>query len=93
MTQDKKLQKDVPDPGRSSQLDRFQDVEYEIHVSVGSAVVKVAELLKLRVGDRLALDQPASQNVTLTIGGVPLASAEVVRIKRGVGARVVGICK
>ena len=70
------------------ELGPFLDVEYRLEVLVGEATLTVKQILELEEGDEIRLDHPASQNIRLTVGGVQLGSAEVIRTKEGTAARV-----
>lgn len=73
------------------EVEAFLDIEYSIDIHIGEAVLTVGRILELDEGETIKLDRLASENILLTIEGVPVAQAEVVFTKTGTGARIVEI--
>ena len=84
--------------GESSDLKRIdQDViagvEVVLEARLGSAVMSVAELMKLKAGDCVPLDAALNQDVELRLNGVAVARGELVTVETSFGVRIVEIVK
>jgi flagellar motor switch protein FliN/FliY len=77
--------------GLAHGLDLIQDVEMEITVVLGRAVLTVRELLSLEPGSVVELDQAAGSPVEVLVNGTTIARGEVVVIDEVFGIRITEI--
>ena len=68
-------------------------VEVVLEARLGSAKMKVSELMKLRSGDCVALDVAINQDVELRLNGATVARGELVTVGDNFGVRIVEIAK
>ena len=74
-------------PGKNS-LELLYDTPVTLVLELGSAELKVGEVLALQKNSVIKLDRLAGENMTLLVNGRPLASGEVVVINENFGFRV-----
>jgi flagellar motor switch protein FliN/FliY len=74
-------------PGKNN-LELFYDTPVTLLLELGSAELKVGEVLALQKNSIIKLDRLAGENMTLLVNGRPLASGEVVVINENFGFRV-----
>jgi len=72
----------------SEALQRFEDLPFPAEVELGSLVMTIGEILELREGAVLRTDQPAGAPVALQVGGVDLATADVVVVDDSLSIRI-----
>jgi len=72
-------------------LQRFEDLPFPAEVELGSLVMSIGEIFDLRQGAVLRTDHPAGAPVSVHIGGVELAAAEVVVMDDSLSVRIVRI--
>ncbi len=77
---------------RVGELEPFFDLQYPVDVRLGNGTLTVEELLRLKEGDRVALDRPSDGYVQVVVGETPFAEAEVVVRKGKPTARLIRIC-
>ena len=68
-------------------------LEVMLEARVGSARLKVSELMKLKSGDKVPLDAALNEDVELRLNGVTIARGELVAIGSNFGVRIVEIVK
>ena len=72
-------------------LQRFEDLPFPAEVELGSLVMSIGEIFDLRQGAVLRTGHPAGAPVSLHIGGVELAAADVVVMDDSLSVRIVRI--
>jgi len=77
-------------PGKNS-LKLFYDTPVTLVLELGSAELKVGEVLSLQKNSVIKLDRLAGENMTLLVNGRPLATGEVVVINENFGFRVTAV--
>jgi flagellar motor switch/type III secretory pathway protein FliN len=65
------------------------DVPILVRVEIGEARMAARDWAALQRGDVIALGRRVGERVTLRVGGVPVASGELVEIDGDVGVRIV----
>lgn len=75
----------------SETLQRFQDLPFGAEVDLGSLVMSIGEIFELSPGAVLRTDHPAGAPVSLRVGGVALAEADVVVMNDALSVRIVKI--
>ncbi len=65
------------------------DIPVVVRVEIGEALMAAREWAGLQRGDVIALGRRIGERVTLRVGGVPVASGELVEIDGDVGVRIV----
>jgi flagellar motor switch protein FliN len=71
-----------------SRLALFGHVEVNLTVALGCAKISVAELMALKPGSAIALQQELTEPVTLYLNEVPFAQGELVVIDERFGVRI-----
>ena len=74
--------------GRPAHVDVLLDVKMSVEVRLGTVEAQVRDLLQLGPGSVLKLDTPVGEPVTLYLGGVPFATAQIVVVGDRLGVRV-----
>jgi len=69
------------------------DIEVVLEARLGSARLKVSELMDLKPGDSLPLDTALNEDVELRLNGVTVARGELVTVGTNFGVRIVEIVK
>ena len=62
---------------RLFELGDLADLDFDVEVPLGSLIVDVRELLRLRVGTTLRLERQTGEHLEVTVNGTPLALGEV----------------
>lgn len=68
-------------------------VEVVLEARLGSAIMTVSELMKLKVGDCVPLDAALNQDVELRLNGVAVARGELVAVGSNFGVRLLEIVR
>jgi flagellar motor switch protein FliN/FliY len=76
--------------GKNS-MELFYDTPVTLVLELGTAELKVGEVLALQKNSIIKLDRLAGENVTMLVNGCPLASGEVVVINENFGFRVTAV--
>jgi flagellar motor switch/type III secretory pathway protein FliN len=69
-------------------LQRFEALPFGVEVELGSLVMTIGEIFNLRPGAVLRTDHAAGAPFSMHVGGVDLATAEVVVIDDSVSVRI-----
>jgi flagellar motor switch protein FliN/FliY len=69
-------------------LQRFEELPFPAVVELGSLEMTIGEIFELREGAVLRTDQPAGGPVTLQVGSVNLAAADVVVVNDSLSIRI-----
>ncbi len=69
-------------------IDVFRGVKMNVSGELGTANVRVKDLISLKEGSMLKLDSLADENITLLVNEAPFAHGEVVVINDRYGVRV-----
>lgn len=69
-------------------LDDIRNVRFRITADLGQAVLKVREILALRVGSIVTLNRMAGELTDIRVNGLPLARGEVVVINDALHVRM-----
>jgi flagellar motor switch/type III secretory pathway protein FliN len=72
----------------SQALQRFEDLRFPAEVELGSLVMTIGEIFELREGAVLRTDHPAGAPVTLQVGGIELAAADIVVVDDSLSIRI-----
>ncbi|HTA70264.1 MAG TPA: FliM/FliN family flagellar motor C-terminal domain-containing protein [Bryobacteraceae bacterium] len=72
----------------SQALQRFEDLPFPAQVELGSLVMTIGEIFELREGAVLRTDHPAGAPVTLQVGGIELAAADIVVVDDSLSIRI-----
>jgi flagellar motor switch/type III secretory pathway protein FliN len=81
---------EMVEPDESSDLvSAMGDVPVLVRVEIGEACMAAREWAALERGDVIALGRRIGERVVLRVGGVPVASGELVEIEGTVGVRIV----
>jgi len=72
-------------------LARFSDIPIELSVELDRRVMKVREILSLRVGTVVKLNRSAGDNMSLIFHGVHVGYGEIVVIEDTIGIRITDI--
>ena len=75
----------------SETLQRFEDLSFPAEVELGRLAMSIGEIFELRQGAVLRTDHPAGAPVSLHVGGVELAAADVVVMDDSLSVRIVRI--
>ena len=67
------------------------DLQVVLEARVGSAKLKVSELMNLKAGDSLPLDAALNEDVELRLNGMTVARGELVTIGTSFGVRIIEI--
>ena len=84
----------VPAPagdGEGSRLGLVLDVPLEVTVEIGSARMRVREILQLAKGSVVELDRPAGEPADVLVNGRVIARGEVTVIEGRLSVRIVEI--
>jgi len=77
------------DPGPAEdRFDWVSDVPCQVDFVLGTATVKVRECIEFGRHSVIRLKQSAGSDIEVRVGGVPIASGEVVIVEESVGLRV-----
>jgi flagellar motor switch protein FliM len=68
----------------------MSDLDVDVSVLLGETTMTVRDLVSLRVGDTVRLDQDASEPVTVFVEGIPKARATPIKTRGSVGVRLEG---
>lgn len=72
----------------SQALQRFEDLPFPAEVELGSLVMTIGEIFALREGAVLRTDHPAGAPVALQVGGIELATADIVVVDDSLSIRI-----
>jgi flagellar motor switch/type III secretory pathway protein FliN len=72
----------------SQVLQRFEDLPFPAEVELGSLVMTIGEIFELREGAVLRTDHLAGAPVALQVGGVELATADIVVVEDSLSIRI-----
>jgi flagellar motor switch/type III secretory pathway protein FliN len=72
----------------SQALQRFEDLPFPAEVELGSLVMTIGEIFELREGAVLRTDHPAGAPVALQVGGIELATADIVVLDDSLSIRI-----
>ncbi|MFZ5590386.1 MAG: flagellar motor switch protein FliN [Bacillota bacterium] len=83
----------VPPPAgqMAINIDYLSDIEVVLSARLGSATLKIKEILKLEEGSVIELEQPVGQSVDVCVNGQPVGRAEVVVLGSNFGLRMENI--
>ena len=84
----------APEPagaGEGSRLGLVLDVPLEVTVEIGSARMRVREILQLAKGSVVELDRPAGEPADVLVNGRVIARGEVTVIEGRLSVRIVEI--
>lgn len=77
------------EPGRDvDPFDWVADVPCQVDFVLGTATVKVRDCIEFERHSVIRLRQSAGSDIEVRVGGVPVASGEVVIVEESVGLRV-----
>ena len=79
------------DPQASRNLRMLADIPLRLSVEVGSASLKLSELLDLAEGSVVELDRQANELLDILVNGTLVAKGEVVTVNGRFGIRVVDV--
>lgn len=79
------------DPLTSRNLRMLADIPLRLSVEVGSASLKLSELLDLAEGSVVELDRQANELLDILVNGTLVAKGEVVTVNGRFGIRVVDV--
>ena len=69
-------------------LQKFEALPFPVEVELGTLTATIGEIFGLKEGKVLQTNHPAGVPFKLLVGGIELASAEVVVVEKSVSARV-----
>jgi flagellar motor switch/type III secretory pathway protein FliN len=72
----------------SQVLQRFEDLPFPAEVELGSLVMTIGEIFELHEGAVLRTDHLAGAPVALQVGGVELATADIVVVEDSLSIRI-----
>lgn len=72
----------------SEAFKRFEDLPFAAEVELGSLVMTIGEIFNLREGSVLRTGHPAGAPVGLQVGGVELATADIVVMDDSLSIRI-----
>jgi flagellar motor switch protein FliN/FliY len=72
-------------------LDLLLDVELPVSVSFGSSEMQLKDIIKLKAGSVIELDQSVNDPVTVFVNRKPIAKGEVVMIDGNYGVRILEV--
>jgi flagellar motor switch/type III secretory pathway protein FliN len=72
----------------SQALQRFEDLPFPAEVELGSLVMTIGEIFELHEGAVLRTDHLAGAPVALQVGGVELATADIVVVEDSLSIRI-----
>jgi flagellar motor switch protein FliN/FliY len=79
------------DPLASRNLRMLADIPLRLSVEVGSASLKLSELLDLAEGSVVELDRQANELLDILVNGTLVAKGEVVTVNGRFGIRIVDV--
>jgi flagellar motor switch/type III secretory pathway protein FliN len=80
----------VRDEQADALADSVGEVPVVVRVEIGEATMTAREWATLGKGDVVTLRRRVGEYVTLRVGGVPVATGELVEVEGEVGVRIVG---
>lgn len=69
-------------------IENLLDVPLEVEVELDRMLLVLKKILELKPGDVLRFRRPAGENVTVRVGGQPVALAEVITIDELLAVRL-----
>ena len=72
----------------SESLQRFEDLPFAVEVELGNLVMTIGEIFALREGSVLQTGHAAGAPVSLHVGGVELAAADIVVVDDSLSIRI-----
>jgi len=90
-TENQQPQATVQEQDISKELQRILDIPLSITVVVGTTVITIKELLNLRPGSVVALDESINSFVSVYANGKLIAKAELVVVGENFGIRIAEI--
>jgi flagellar motor switch/type III secretory pathway protein FliN len=69
-------------------LTRFEGLPFPVEVELGSLVLTIGEIFALREGAVLRTDHAAGAPVALQVGGIELATADIVVMEGSLSIRI-----
>ena len=75
-------------PGGFLDIESFSDVPVAVEVRLGCRVTTLDSIAKLEAGSTLRLDRAAGETFDVFVGGIALASAEVVVVEGRLAIRI-----
>ncbi len=82
---------EAPGTGDGSRLGLVLDVPLEVTVEIGSARMRVREILQLAKGSVIELDRPAGEPADVLVNGRVIARGEVTVVEGRLSVRIVEI--
>jgi flagellar motor switch protein FliN/FliY len=79
---------DAAVPQQNEEWRHLADVPLRVEAVLDQIVMNIRAVANLRPGSLMVLSRSAGDNVQLQVGGVPIASGEVVVIENTVGVRI-----
>jgi flagellar motor switch protein FliN/FliY len=70
------------------ELGRFLDIPIELSVELDRRVMRVRDILNLRVGSVVTMNRSAGDNMSLLFHGVLVGYGEIVVIEDAIGIRI-----
>ncbi|MFP3159494.1 MAG: flagellar motor switch protein FliN [Hydrogenobaculum sp.] len=90
-TENQQSQATVQEQDVSKELQRILDIPLSITVVIGTTVITIKELLNLRPGSVVALDESINSFVSVYANGKLIAKAELVVVGENFGIRIAEI--
>jgi flagellar motor switch protein FliN/FliY len=81
----------MTDAEKQIALTRFHDIPIELTVELDRRMMKVREILALRVGSVITMNRSAGDNMSLLFHGVLIGYGEIVVIEDTIGIRITDI--
>jgi flagellar motor switch protein FliN/FliY len=69
-------------------MERLLDLELPVAVGLGSAILSLKDVLKIKPGSCIELQKEAGEEAELLVHGMPVARGEIVLVKENYGFRV-----
>lgn len=70
------------------QIAGFEEVSLELDVELDRKTMTIEELLNLEAGSVIRMSRSAGENIDIVVGGVLIASGEIVIIEDAMGVRI-----
>ena len=70
------------------QIANFADINLPIDVELDRQIMSVRRILQLRQGSVIRLGRSAGENIDIIVGGVVVASGEIVVLEESMGVRI-----
>lgn len=70
------------------QIAGFADVPLTVEVELNREIMSVREILSLEIGSVIKLDRSAGENIDILVGGILVASGEIVVLEESMGVRI-----